>query len=214
MKEALENELRDVSPFLADLKKQRADDAFKTPKYYFDNLADTVLAQAKMPQKVAVESVKRTPQYKSLFERFEGFLASVLQPKTALAFGSLALVAVAGWYALMPKTNQNQTNSAQIATIPTENTPQPLPNLDTTTPVLPSKNTPHQPMAKTPIDAPKLEKYTQSDDNLAVQNPPKAAYTEGSSLTHPESGLTAEEIEIYLADTLEESDLDGSDNNF
>jgi hypothetical protein len=214
MKEALENELRDVSPFLADLKKQRADDAFQTPKYYFDNLADTVLAQAKMPQKVAVESAKRTPQYKSLFERFEGFFAPILQPKMALAFGSVALVAAAGWYALMPKMSQNQANSGQIATIPTENTPQQLPNLDTTTPVLPSKNDPHHPIAKTPIDAPKLENYSHSNDNLAVQNPPKAAYTEGSSLTHPESGLTAEEIEIYLADTLEEGDLDGSDNNF
>jgi hypothetical protein len=214
MKEALENELRDVSPFLADLKKQRADDAFQTPKYYFDNLADTVLAQAKIPEKVAVESVKRTPQYKSLFERFEGFFAPILPPKIALAFGSLALVVAAGWYAIMPKTSRNQANSTQVAIIPTENTPQPLPTLDTPTPVLHSNNNPHHPIAKTATDALKLEKYSQSDGNLAVQNPPKPVYTEGSSLTHPESGLTAEEIEIYLSDTLEESDLDGSDNNF
>ena len=42
MTKEFDNELHDLSPFLADLKRQTKEDPFKVPQLYFDTLADAV----------------------------------------------------------------------------------------------------------------------------------------------------------------------------
>ena len=42
MTKEFENELHDLAPFLADVKRQATDDPFKVPQLYFDTLADAV----------------------------------------------------------------------------------------------------------------------------------------------------------------------------
>ena len=63
MKEEFEKELQDLSPFLADLKKQQLREPFRTPRLYFDTLADKVIETAKTETVVAT----RPPQYKERF---------------------------------------------------------------------------------------------------------------------------------------------------
>ena len=99
MKEEFETELQDLSPFLADLKKQQKAEPFKTPRLYFDNLADSVLEKAKSETK----PVEAPPQYKSRLgfgERINNWLSIAFKPKWALAALAFALVVAAGWYAV------------------------------------------------------------------------------------------------------------------
>jgi hypothetical protein len=214
MKEASENELNDLSPFLADLKKRQGGDPFKTPKFYFDNLTDKVLLEAKSANKMTVGTEKGTPQYKPLFERLKSLFAPNLQPKLAMAFASIALVIAGSWYAMTRKTEEIVTNSPQIAV-------NQLPNEPIIAPIGENKMIDLTPQNSVKKEAPKLEIGTKATDNLTQsereidsEKAPKLADTEGSLLKHPESGLTEEELESYLIDTAEEGDLDGSDNKF
>jgi hypothetical protein len=93
MKEDIYNELENLSPLLADIKKAHPDDAFKTPKFYFDTLADKVLAEAK-----AQTAASTPPQYPSLSERLNGWLSTLWQPRLALALGSFGIIAATTFY--------------------------------------------------------------------------------------------------------------------
>ena len=59
MKKEIENELREISPFLADLKKGMEEDKepFRVPKFYFDTLADKVLENAQPQTSIVPPSV-------------------------------------------------------------------------------------------------------------------------------------------------------------
>ena len=225
MKEALENEsyneLNALSPLLADLKKRQANDAFKTPKFYFDNLADSVLAEAKRAEKTAVLSAEKTPQYISLWARFQGFLALLSPPKLAVAFASIALVVGASWYGLTRQSAGNGVNQARIV----ENQPQIsvnqspvtieiLPTVEPKTAATPSTPTVFKDVPNAEIETYITDNLMDITEDLAVENTPKRAHTEGSKLTHSESDLTEEELEIYLKDAIEDSDSDGIDNQF
>ena len=103
MKKECEDELREISPFLADLKKNKeGEEPFRTPKFYFDTLADKVMEKA-----VAKPII--TPQYQvrpSFFEMAQKWLASVMQPRYAIGFATVALLAVGGWF-FIQKNQQN-----------------------------------------------------------------------------------------------------------
>jgi hypothetical protein len=223
-------ELREVSPFLADLKAKQAEtEPFRLPKFYFEQLTDTVLAKAtSVDQKTIAEKSKGTPEEKSgqapqyfgLSARLNGFLATIFQPKLALAFASLVLVATAGWYAL---THQSATTTVvgtpQTAVIETPKLEQTLPtngiqvidNQEFTT----LSNIP-----KTDIQDYINDNLNDFDEALLIEHAPQLAdisiekkATEAIELTHPKSGLTEEELELYLKEHGEEADNDGSDNN-
>ena len=95
MKEDIENELRDISPFLAGLKKEQP---FKTPKFYFDTLADRVIEKT---QPVA------SPQYKpkkSVFSELGSWISTLRQPRWAMAMATIAILAVGSWFYLKKET--------------------------------------------------------------------------------------------------------------
>jgi hypothetical protein len=229
MKEEFDNELRELSPLLADLKKREAGEAFKVPKYYFDNLTDKVLAEAKTTEKTVFETAKQAPQYPTIFTRLQSYLSLVFQPKYAFALASFALVMAAGWYTFKPKAIDNQAVVAQAT--PNESpqaTEMPLVDAPSMAKINESPKSIAVPDNKLVLsDVPKaeIESYIKDnlgafDDNLIGDGASKLAdagikkeNTEGSHPTHPQSGLTEEELELYLNDTFEDILDDGSDNN-
>ncbi len=97
MKKEIEEELRNISPFLADLKKELADkEPFKTPKFYFDTLADNVIAKVESQTQISTPpQYAEPPNWISAIQRG---LAAILQPRYALAFATAAVLAVTGWF--------------------------------------------------------------------------------------------------------------------
>ena len=216
-KEELENERQELSPFLADLKKQQGNDPFKTPKFYFDNLADKVLAQANSAEKTVSVKQKRTPQYPTLLARLQGFLSAVFPPKLAMAFASLVLVAVVGWWIFTPKMPVTNVSVPEMTVVQSPNVEQTLPTVEPTnpakTPVVASKIVTLKDVPNEEIDAYISDNLADFEGFLSDQNTAKLADTEGVKIKHPQSGLTEEELEAYLAENMEDSDLEGSDNN-
>jgi hypothetical protein len=114
MKEDFEEELKNLSPFLSDLKKQKKEDGFKTPKYYFDTLADKVIENAQPKTEV-------TPIYvaqPSLATRVSEWLAGLMQPRLALAYATVLFLAVGGFYFF--KSTQKAESCDELACLPQE----------------------------------------------------------------------------------------------
>ncbi len=106
MKEDIQEELREISPFLAGLERK---DPFKAPKYYFDTLADKVLEQAQ-PQLVTIP-----PQYSTrpnLFTQLGNAISDLLRPRVAIAFASVTLVLAVGVW-LVYQSNYKTKELAQ-----------------------------------------------------------------------------------------------------
>jgi hypothetical protein len=219
MKEEFDKELRELSPLLAYLKKEQEGEAFKVPKFYFDNLADKVIAEAYETEKTRAISKKETPQYPTLLGRLQDFVGSLLRPRVALAFGSCLIVALAAWFMLSSKQSPNTISEPTVATTNGEQ----LPN----TTELPNSVKNAEKLANTPQNADNalknVDKSTKTMPNEGIamsQNAIKSIDTEGSNalaneaqLTHPQSGLTEEELVLYLEENTDENDTDGSDNN-
>jgi hypothetical protein len=110
MKEDIKKELNDLSPFLSELKKK---DPFNTPKFYFDTLADKVLEKAK-GETITPPQLER---YYSLSERINNWLSSILQPRFAVAFATITLLLVAGWFFI---TQQKKGTTQAMADISTD----------------------------------------------------------------------------------------------
>lgn len=116
MKEDFEEELRNLSPFLADLKKQKKTDGFKTPKYYFDTLADKVIENAQPKTEVKPVYVAQP----SLATRVSEWLAGLMQPRMALAYATVLFLAVGGWYFFKSTQAQTMDNCTELACLPQE----------------------------------------------------------------------------------------------
>ena len=203
MKEEFEKELQELSPFLADLKKQQKQEPFKTPRLYFDTLADKVLEKEK--NKAIVP-----PQYNqhpSLYNRINVWLSTIFQPKLALSAFGLVLIVAVGWYVInqqkqliAPSKEQEITISELpknngIETVAKDNTSEATIGKDTKLPDVDGENKP------------------KAGDNKEemVGNQPKLNALEIAKpmgITHPKSGLTEEEIEEFLKDALVDEDLE------
>ena len=90
----LKDELNDL-PFLRKMKEQPApqgaNGGFQVPKNYFKHLPDEVLRKAKEPVSAPVTQ----PNW---MERVAQSVASLFQPRYALAFASVLALVVAGWF--------------------------------------------------------------------------------------------------------------------
>ncbi len=105
MKEEFENELRAISPFLANLKKEgNKDDVFKVPQNYFDTLANTIVEKAQAQEIKAYPLSKKaileapTVAKPHFLELVREWIESLLQPRYALGFATALVIAVAGWW--------------------------------------------------------------------------------------------------------------------
>ena len=115
MKNDIDNELNELSPFLADLKKgmEKDKEPFRVPKFYFDTLADKVIEKAQ-PQVVP-------PQYStqpSIGERVQAWLGLLFQPRYAMALGTVIILAVGGiWFYNSHKISETSLASVQLSEI-------------------------------------------------------------------------------------------------
>lgn len=196
MKREFEKELEELSPFLADLKKQQKDEPFKTPRLYFDNLADSVIEKAKGETQTA----KTPPQYNnrpSLPSRINDWLSTTFQPKWALSALALALVMVVGWYAVQQQKPAPLTVEQPVVVI------QEAPQSDVKDNIADAQ----EKEAVTAFEEPKtVGKDMKSFNDGATKTAPSVPKRE-KALTHPESGLTEAEIEQYLLENLDERDI-------
>ena len=196
MKREFEKELEELSPFLADLKKQQKVEPFKTPRLYFDNLADSVIEKAKGETITA----KVPPQYNSrpsVANRISNWLSTVLQPKWALSALALLLVMAVGWYAV-----QQQKTTPIGVEQPVVVTHEAVQNY-----VKENIEDFNEEDIVTAFEEPKMiEKVEKSLDTKMPQITPSVQKSEKVP-THPQSGLTEAEIEQYLLENLDERDI-------
>jgi hypothetical protein len=115
MKEDFENELRELSPFLADLKKQKKEDGFQTPKFYFETLADKVLEKAQPKTVIVPPQYSNTP---SLFTRVQAWLGSALSLNKSIALASVLFLAIGGWYFFKSNQKQDMNACSELACVP------------------------------------------------------------------------------------------------
>jgi hypothetical protein len=96
-------ELQDLSPILADLKKEAIQPIFKTPLFYFDTLQDKVFEKLEHKPEMVVT---KTPTW---VQRLQQWL---WQPSMAWALSTMVMVVVAGtfWF-------QNRTQNASVTPV-------------------------------------------------------------------------------------------------
>lgn len=208
MKEDFEKELQELSPFLADLKKQQKNEPFKTPRLYFDTLADKVIEKTTEDTKV----LTAPPQYKtspSLSEQINGWLSTILKPRLALSVLGLVVLVAVGWYAVRSQKMDNPMAAPQELV----NTSDPKNEVKIVeSPIVQNTseekiNTPPNAVntnSKT-VDEKKADVAVNENLQLPIQN---IIETKKDGFIHPESGLTEEEIEEFLKDALDDEDLE------
>lgn len=205
MKEDFEKELNELSPFLADLKKQQKQEPFKTPRLYFDTLADKVLDKAKEEKNTATVP----PQYnqrQSLSSRINGWLSTILQPRLALSGFALVLVFAAGWYVInqqKPALVPQGTPTTTVSDINKNNAVETPPNHNAGV-----ATTGNNTQSSTDIEPKGTKLGDKKTDIVDTPSIPNALEVLKPVITHPKSGLTEEEIEEFLKDALVDEDLD------
>jgi hypothetical protein len=105
MKEEFEEELKGLSPFLHNLKKDsKKEDVFKVPQNYFDTLADTIIEKAQAQEKqsypLSKKAIQQAPSVAKphFLEQVKEWIESLLQPRYALGFATALVIVVAGWW--------------------------------------------------------------------------------------------------------------------
>ncbi len=107
----IEEELREISPFLADLKKENN---FQIPDGYFEELNKAILLQTVEQEEQAVlqtidKPKSRTNWLDNIINDTIAAIQSLWQPQYTMAFSIVALVLAAGWYVLIPNSTQELT---------------------------------------------------------------------------------------------------------
>lgn len=107
----LEEELREVAPFLSKMKKEG--DGFTIPKNYFSNLADEIIEQVSIDnQEVVVAKVANRNWLADILNS----LNWLLQPRPAMAFGSLLLLVFAGFFLMnLPTESEKSISLSDIS---------------------------------------------------------------------------------------------------
>ena len=94
-KEEVKEELKDLSPFLYQIKGKGS--AFKVPEGYFSQLQDQILDQVKaMPE--ASPKTNRAWKANIFIPGFFDQLNALLQPRMALTLASVIVIMVAAWF--------------------------------------------------------------------------------------------------------------------
>jgi hypothetical protein len=208
MKKEFEEELNEITPFLADLKKHQQREPFRTPRLYFDTLADKVIEQAKNETVVA-----KTPppdyigiydKYKTHFSiknRVNNWLSTILEPRMALSICTFILVLGAGWSIInKQKTTNGDRATSEIAT-----------NEEVHNYINEHIDEFKEEEILLAFAAPKTQKTAENDVDIKMVEPvlpqPDVQKQE-NSLKHPKSGLTEQELEEYLKEHLTDDDLE------
>jgi hypothetical protein len=201
---------------------------FNVPKFYFDNLSDKVIAQAKETEKVGTDLKKAPPQLlrasqgqSTLLERLQDFVGNLLRPQLALAFGTCLIVALGAWFWLTTKNATSAVTEPAVAATTATNGQELPKSTDLSSGVNNAETTATIPQNTdiTPNSGTKSPNTTPNEVTAIPQNAVKLNDTEGGNnladgtpITHPQSGLTEEELALYLEENMDENDSDSSDN--
>lgn len=202
MKKEFEEEINELSPFLADLKKQQRQEPFKTPRLYFDTLADKVIDKAKTETTVAIAP----PQYKAVQtpkNRIINWLSTIFEPKMALSVLTLVLVLGAGWYVIdQQKTGTVENVESDVVT-----------REDVHNYINEHIDEFKEEEILLAFADTKSSKTAENEAEIKIVEPvlptPNVQETPLEPI-HPKSGLTEEELEEYLKEHLKDDDLDPS----
>lgn len=102
----IKEELQDISPFLANLKKQ--DDGFDVPQNYFNTLEDNIFARIKAEEEVEAWNISETENTSTIsrqswMQRIMGWFA---QPQVSLSLAAMVIVGIG--FALFQMNNQSE----------------------------------------------------------------------------------------------------------
>lgn len=95
-KQDLQDELREISPLLGDLKS-RGNDAFRVPEGYFSGLENEVFATID-----AIGACRKPVPETAFSARVGQWLAAIWPPKLALAMAGTFALALGAWWLLRP----------------------------------------------------------------------------------------------------------------
>jgi len=109
----IRNELEEISPFLAGMKKEQP---FKVPAQYFEQLQDDVLQQVK------AETQKEANPGLSWLDRGIASFLLLFQPRYAVGFASIAILLVAGIYFSRIETDSTAVSKNTFADLDMEET--------------------------------------------------------------------------------------------
>lgn len=116
MEDNLHNELEQLSPLLLEIRKKP--EGFQVPEDYFAKLQSSVLTQVKdektlvLNQNIAQQKATDKPSlWTLLIEQIEW----LIRPKYAIAFASVVVMIMAGWFLLKPEANSNCNTLACVS---------------------------------------------------------------------------------------------------
>jgi len=112
-KNEIKDELKGLSPFLSEIKKENA---FKVPKDYFKTLPDDVLKQVQVTSNTTEQSTTQSSWLDWLIEN----IAVLFQPKYAVGFATALILIVASVYFFQNPTD-DLDGSAQLSEYVEEN---------------------------------------------------------------------------------------------
>jgi hypothetical protein len=97
MKENLKNELEEISPILLKIKQN--EENLQVPNHFFNNMRIDIMAKLKDDLALQTASEVRNTFWNSVKNSF----AKIMQPKLAIGFASVVLLAGLGFYFLQQK---------------------------------------------------------------------------------------------------------------
>jgi hypothetical protein len=110
----IKDELKKLSPFLSDIKKENA---FKVPKDYFKSLPDKVLDQIQ----VSKNTTEQISAQASWIDRLIENIAVLFQPRYAIGFATALILIVAAIYINQKPVNQLNGSSNLVSQYVEEN---------------------------------------------------------------------------------------------
>ncbi len=96
-KKEIKEELEKLSPFLADLDKEKN---FQVPTNYFNELQEDLWKQVR-----PAPAQKPVVEQSAWWSPIESALLALFQPRMALSFASLLLLLTAGWFIMQQPTD-------------------------------------------------------------------------------------------------------------
>lgn len=105
-KQHIENELSEIAPFLAKLKKENSTlETFDVPNDYFNNLSDSIFEKTILqPEIVPKQTVNESP---TIWTTIGQYFQWLLRPGVAVIATSVVIVAAVGIY-MMNQPDENQ----------------------------------------------------------------------------------------------------------
>ena len=115
----IQEELTELAPFLSKIPKQQPNEQFAVPSDYFDKLSSAIFEQTiDKEETVIIQEAEPQPSW---LDQIIWTLQALLQPKYAIAFATVLLLAVTGVFLLQPASNADDLTLAEIDTYIEEN---------------------------------------------------------------------------------------------